>query len=266
MIAVAKWTIKQRKWSTVWWCVGIISLIILTLAVYPSIRNQTSQLDQSFNQLPDSAKALFTDTQDLFSPVGYLSSQLYYLMLPMILSILAIGMGASLIAREENDGTLELLLSRPVSRGRLVFEKALAGLSIIAIVTAVTLLTVLIMCKLVNMDVSLTAVAVSTIYSAALALLFGSIAYFVSSLGRWGRLTSIGISALVAILGYIISSLDQVVSWMRWPAKFFPFHYYHPGDMLQGHYTWWPLLFFIAISIALSFLSWVAFRRRDTGA
>lgn len=262
-MTVAKWTIRQRKWSTFWWAVGISSLIILTLIFYPTIRNQTSQLDKSFNQIPASAKALFTDTQDIFSPVGYLSSQLFYLMLPLILSILAIGMGAGLLSKEESDGTMELLLSRPISRGRLLANKALAGLVVLAIVGGVTTGVIVAMCKLINMDVGLGYVAIASLYSTTLALLFGSIALFIASLGRAGRLASIGVSALVGFGGYIIASLSSVVSWLEWPAKFFPFHYYHPGDILNGRYTWWPLLCFAGISIIFGFLAWLAFRRRD---
>lgn len=264
--SIAKWTIWQRRWSVFWWAIGISSLVVLTLVFYPTIRNQTSQLDQSFNQIPDSARALFTDTQDLFSPVGYLSSQLFYLMLPMLLSILAIGLGSSLIAREESDGTLELLLSRPVSRAELLINKTIGGAAILGVVGIVGLMATLLMCKLVKIDVGLFAVTVATLYSVMLAGLFGAIAFFISCLGRAGRLASIGITVLYAIAGYIISSLSSVVSWLDWPARFFPFHYYHPGEILNGHYTWWPLMFFLLISVVLGVLSWLAFRRRDSGA
>lgn len=265
MMPITKWTLRQRKWSTFWWALGIAALITLTLIFYPSIKNQTSQLDQSFNQIPQSAKSLITDTPDLFSPVGYLSSQLFYLMLPMLFSILAIGLGNSLISREENDGTLELLLARPVSRGKLVFNKALAGLVILAIIGAAALAVTVGVCKLVGINVGIANIAIATIYSVSLAGLFGAVAFFVASLGRTGRLASIGAAALIALLGYIISSLDTVVSWLKWPSKFFPFHYYQPGEILYGHHSWWPLVFFGLITLLLVVLSWLAFRRRDIG-
>lgn len=263
MMPVAKWTIWQRRWSVIWWSIGIIALVALTLAFYPSLRHQTAQLDKSFNQIPDSAKSLFTDTQDLFSPVGYLSSQLYYLMLPLILSILAIGMGSSLIAREESDTTLELILSRPVSRGKVILQKSIAGLIILCIVGAIAWLSVLAMVKIVGMDVGLVGITVASLYSVVLAGLFGALAFFVASLGRAGRLASIGAAAIVGLLSYIISSLSASVSLLKWPAKILPNHYYHPGDILYGHYTWTPLFVFLAIIVGLGFLSYIVFRRRD---
>lgn len=263
MLPIASWTLKTRKWSTLWWALGIAALIIVTLIFYPTIRNQTGQLDQSFNNLPQSAKSLFTDTQDLFSPIGYLSSQLFYLMLPMLLTILSIGLGSSLIVKEESDGTIELLLSRPLSRGRLVMGKGLAGLVIIGVVGLVASGVAVAMCRIINMNVGLADVFVAGIYATVLAMLFGSIAYWAASLGRAGRGASIGVAALVALGGYIISSLVDVVAWLKWPAKFSPTHYYHPGDILAGHYSWRPLVVYAVIILGFGFLAWVSFRRRD---
>lgn len=263
MIALTKWTLRQRKWSIIWWAIGVSALIILTLAFYPTIRDQTSQLDQSFNDLPQSAKALMTDTQDLFSPVGYLSSQLFYLNLPMLLTVLAISLGTGLVAKEESSGTIELLLSRPISRTRLIAQKALAGIVILAFVSLVSLLATVLMCKLINMNVSLGYIAIATVYAAALASLYGAIAYFMASLGRSGRLASIGVAAFIALVGYIIASLASAVSWLKWPAKFTPNHYYKPGEILQGNYRWWPFICFLLITLALGILAAVVFRRRD---
>lgn len=263
MLPIAGWTLKIRKWSTLWWVIGVSAFIFVTLIFYPTIRNQTGQLDQSFNNLPQSAKSLFTDTQDLFSPIGYLSSQVFYLMLPMLLAVLSIGLGSSLIAKEESDGTIELLLSRPISRGRLVAGKGIAGLVITAVVGLAATSAVILMCWAINMNVGLVNVLITGIYATVLAMLFGSIAFWVASLGRLGRGASIGVAALIALGGYIISSLVSMVSWLKWPAKVSPTHYYRPGEMLAGQYEWKPLAVFVVIILAFGLLAWLSFRRRD---
>jgi ABC-2 type transport system permease protein len=235
------------------------------MVFYPTIHNQTAQLDKSFNSIPASARALFTDTPDLFSPVGYLSSQLFYLMLPLLLTVLAIGLGSSLIAKEEDSRTIELLLSRPVSRQKLLAQKALAGASILAVVGLVSFVCTWAACELASLDVGAGAVGVATLYSVALAAVFGAIALLVASLGRWGRLASIGVAAMVGLVSYLVSSLVSVVGWLKWPAKFLPNHYYHPGEILHGSYEWWPLLGFgvvIAVCVGVAVL---AFFKRDVG-
>ncbi len=264
MKALIKWTLWQRRWSILWWSVGLVAFISLELSVYPSIKSQAAQLNQALEHLPGTVRSLF-GSQDLFSPVGYLNSRLFYLLLPMMLSILAIGLGSSLIAREETEGTLELLLSRPISRGRLTFAKALSGLAIVAIVVTVATLAMLILIKIVGLDVPLPRIIFAALQAMMLSLVFGSLAFAIASLGRLGRGASIGIASLIGLGGYIISSLESNVHWLRYPAELLPYHYYNPTSVLSGFYTWKVVGSFSLITLILSLLAWLSFRRRDIG-
>lgn len=265
MRPIIKWTFWQRRWSTVWWCAGVAAFIILNLAFYPAVRDQANELNKSFEQIPQSAKAFITDTGDFLSPEGYLSSQVFYLMLPMLLGVLAISLGSSLIAKEENDGTIELLLSRPVSRAKLLAAKAATGFLVLLAVGAASLITVVIMGWLVDIEVPLGNIALVTLLCTLFALALGNIAFYMSAIGRRGRLASIGVAALVGLGGYIITSLTSLASWLEWPDKLLPFHYYRPSEVLSGSYPWLNSLVFVGIVVVLGVLSWVAFRRRDTG-
>jgi hypothetical protein len=99
--------------------------------------------------------------------------------------------------------------------------------------------------------------------SLLLALLFGAIAFALTSMGAFGRGASIAVSALIALGGYVVSSLDSTVHWLQGPAKLFPYHYFTPAKFLEGQYNFIPALVFIAIILALVVLSWLFFRRRD---
>ncbi len=236
--------------------------IFINLVFYPTFKDQAGEFEKTFQQLPDATRQLFTDTGDFFSPVGYLSSQVYYLMLPMLLSVLAISLGVSLIGREEKDGTIELLLARPVSRAKLLLGKAAVGIIILGAVGLVATATALVMCKAVNIDVSAVNVLWASLVSMVLALCFGSIAFLISTSGR-AKSASVGLASLIALGGYILVSLAGTVSWLKYPAKAFPFNYYHPSEILEGRYSWFNLVFFGAVIILASIFSWLAFRRRD---
>lgn len=263
MLSIIKWGLLARRWSTIWWCIGIVSLIGINVLLYPSFRDQSAQLEQSFSQIPEAAKALFTDTGDFLSPVGYLSSQIYYLMLPLILSILTISMGSSLVTKEEQEGTLELLLSRPISRTKLISAKALVAFIIISTVTIVTTISTLIFASIAEIEVGLDKIALATLLSAILSVLFGIIAFCLSAFGGFGRSISVSIAALVAFGSYIISSLGEVVSWLSGVAKFLPFNYYQPAEVMYGTYNWRYAGVFVLIIIALFIISIIGFRKRD---
>ncbi len=263
MFSVFKWTLWQRRWSTLWWSLGIVSLITLTLSFYPTIHNQAAQLNKSFGSLNNSTLALFGGT-DFFSPVGYLNSQLIYLMLPLLLIILGVGLGSSLIGREESEGTIELLLARPISRPRLILAKALAGAFIIFLVTTIGSLVTIGLAKVVNMGIPLTNIAMACLACFMLVLTFSAIAFLLSSTGR-GRASALGITIVYTLGGYIIGSLANTVHGLRIPSMLFPYHYYQSADILRGTFNWSSITFFgIFIGVCL-ILALLSFRRRDLG-
>lgn len=256
------WELKQRKWSIMWWSLGIVFFIAINLAFYPSFRDQSQELANAFNDIPESAMSLISDTGDFFSPVGYLSSQVYYLMLPMLLGILCISLGSSLLAKEERDGTIELLLSRPISRSKLLAGKALAGIIIVSVMAVLALITTILLVRVVKLPVGSWHIIQTTCVTYLLSLSFGAVAFLLTSTGR-ARAGSIGIATLFALGGYIIASLQNAAEWLRWPARFFPFNYYQPAEILQGTYNWNRVLFIFSVITMSAILSTLAFRKRD---
>lgn len=263
MLSVIKWTLRQRRWSTFWWILGIFGFIFLNIIFYPTFKNQAAELQKSFENLPAAAVQLLGGSTDFFSPVGFLNSQVFFLMLPMLLSILAIGMGTSLMGREEQDGTIETLLARPISRTQLLLAKAKAGTLELALVTIASLLTTIGLARAVGLtEVSPLDMIEVTFACFMMALSFGAIAFLLSATGR-ARGASIGIATFIALGGYLISSLSGTVHWLKTPSIFFPFHYYKSEDILRGTMNWLNILVFVAVIAVCGIVSWVAFRRRD---
>jgi ABC-2 type transport system permease protein len=224
MRAILWWGLWERKWSMLWWSVGIAVYILINLSVYKTIQGSQEQLNQALQTLPTAAKALFTQTGSFLTPVGYLDSKIYYLILPMLLGILAIGLGSSLLSKEEQSGTLELLLARPMSRTKLLTSKLAVGLIVIVVVGL--------------------AVLVVTALSAK---------------------ASSGIAAFLLLAGYVASSFEGLVHWLRWPAKLLPYHYYQTSAVLTGTYNWWNATYFVVGIAVFVLLAFIGFRRRDIG-
>jgi ABC-2 type transport system permease protein len=262
MKSVIKWTMRQRKTSTIWWSVAMAAFIFINMIFYPSFKNDAAELQKSFENLPDAAVQLFGGSTDFFSPVGFMNSQIFFLMLPMILGIFAISLGAGLLAREEQDKTIEGLLARPISRTKLLQAKATTGVILLFIVSLVGLFTVIITSKVVGLEISNPSLIQAMFVCYLFALSLGSIAYFLTATGR-ARGAGIGVAAFVGIGGYLISSLAGTVSWLSGPSKLFPFEYYQSEAILRGTYNWNNIWYFVILIGVCKLLSWVAFRRRD---
>ncbi|MGZ4410309.1 MAG: ABC transporter permease subunit, partial [Gaiellaceae bacterium] len=97
-----------------WWALGLVGLVALMISVYPSVRGNRS-LNQLVNDYPDALKGFvaFGGELDYVSGAGYLGSELFSLMIPLLLLVAAIGAGSRAIAGEEESGTLDLLLANP---------------------------------------------------------------------------------------------------------------------------------------------------------
>lgn len=261
MFAVIKWTLWQRRWSIFWWSLGVVALVGVTLAFYPTIHDQANQLNKSFGGLSKSTLDLFGGT-DFFSPVGYLNSQIIYFTLPLILSILGIGLGSSLVGREETDGSIESLLSRPISRSRLLTAKAFAGILNLLLVTFIGSITTILLASLVNMGVPVGYIVTACGVMFMLVLSFSSVSFLLAATGR-GRVAALGVAVGYALGGYIIASLAASVDWLKNPSLIFPYHYYRTADILSGTFNWSAVIFFGFLTIGCGLLAWLSFRGRD---
>ncbi len=265
MIPIIGATLWQRRWSTFWWAFGISVFMVISLAFYPTFRDQAAQINQALSHLPETAKSLLSDTNSFTTPEDFLSGRVFYLMLPLLLSIMSIMIGSSLIAVEEDSGTIELILSKPVSRWKLLAAKALAGIIILSAVSIAALFSALIIGHLVHIGVSVLNIEVATLFAVILSLLFGALAFAITTFGRSARTASAGAAAFIALGSYVVSSLAGVVSWLHWPAKALPHHYYRPSEILYGNYGWHNAVGLLLAVVILAIISWMAFRRRDIG-
>ncbi|MEO8104735.1 MAG: ABC transporter permease subunit [Candidatus Saccharibacteria bacterium] len=263
MLSIVKWTLWRRRWSILWWSIGVVILVLVTLAFYPSIHNQAASLNKSFGGLSNNTLALFGGT-DFFSPVGYLNSQLIYLMFPLLLIILGIGLGSSLIGREETDGTIEVLLSRPISRTKFLFSEALAGGLVIFVVAGIGSAVLIVMAQAVHLGIPAVNIAAACFSCYMLVLTFSAVAFLLSATGR-GRAAALGIAVVYALGGYIFGSLASTVDWLKNPSLIFPYHYYRSADILRGTFDWSSILFFALFVAGCILLSWLSFRKRDLG-
>lgn len=265
MITIVKWTLWQRRWSMFWWSVGIFFLIFINMIFYPSFKDEAAELQKSFDQLPEGTLQFIGGSTDFFSPVGFLNSQIFFIMLPLLLSVLAISLGSSLIAKEEQGRTIETLLARPISRPKLLLAKALAGTIILGLITLVGLITTVVIAREVELtEVSPINIALASFVCYVLTLSFGAVAFALSAAGR-ARVASVGIATTFALGGYIVSSLDATVDWLKIPSKIFPFYYYQPEDILRGTIDWVNVLFFAGVISVSAVISWLVFRNRDIG-
>lgn len=265
MMAIIRSNLWQRRWFILWWCLGVAAFIALEICFYPALKGQTAQLNKSFSQIPASVKSFIGDSGDYFSPTNYLNSRVFYLVIPILFAVLMIGLGSSLLAREEQDGTLELLLSRPISRSRLLAGKAMSGLVITGSVALAGLFVCVGLSKAVGLPNSVAEISAAMLLSYLMCLVFGAFAFMLSAIGQRARALSIGLTTFVFVASYAITGFTATIAWAKWPARFLPYYYFNPQRMLTGHFTWGPVLGYAAAILLYIIIARLGFQKRDIG-
>ena len=265
MKPIILWELKQRKSYFFWWTIVTISLLALLLLIYPSIHSQANQLNKVLNQLPATIRDLKTGGSqvDISSPVGYLNSQVYYLTLPLLQIIMAIGLGSSLLAHDEQNHTLELLLARPVSRVKLLTAKALSGVGLVVVVGIVSSIITLWLAKIVSLQISDMHLLLASFYCTLFSLSFGVIAFTLTAVSTLTRRLSIAVAVVISFGSYLLATLSSLSHYIETPAKFLPYHYYNPTQILEGHVVTGLNIYLVGILILGCVVSWLGFRRRD---
>jgi ABC-2 type transport system permease protein len=259
-------TLRDQRISLLWWSVGLLAACLLTTGLYPSVRQNAESLSEVIESLPEGLRrALVGASADFFSPSGYLQARLFALFVPLLLLIYTIGAGSRAIAGEEEQKTIDILLSTPVPRRRVLLDKALALLLATAglgsVVWAVLLATG------PPFDVSVgpgpLAAAVANVF--LLATAFGAIALAVGAATGRGGLAA-GVTSGVAAGSYLVDVLALSVDGLEWLERGTPIFYYRSTEPLTRGLD--PVNGAVLAGIALIAVAvaFVTFERRDLAA
>lgn len=262
MNAVIMWELKRRRWFVLWWTIGIAALIAITVLAYKAIGHDAAKLNSSFDSISSSAGGFFGGS-DFFSPIGYLSSQIYYILLPIMIIIMATTLASGLMNRDENDSTVEYTLARAMSRRRLLLAKAIVGLVVITAVCALTYAVTVATVQFAGIHIGQWDLLVTHVLSFAFSASFGVIAFALMAASQLTRKVATSVAIILAFGGYVVSSLAGLVHWLETPAKFMPYHYYDTVGLLGGHVGRGLIIYIVGITILAAIVATVGYSRRD---
>jgi ABC-2 type transport system permease protein len=207
-LRIVERSLRDRRRGLVFWAIGIATYVALIVAFWPSIRGD-SAMSEAIKNYPDVMKEFFGGAAsfDYTKPGGFLNTQLFSLMAPLFLAAFAIGYAASIVAGEERDGQLDLVLSTPVSRQRILLEKALAVALGVGALTLVTLGVILGVGVAVDLGIGVANVVAACGGAGLVALVYGSLTLAVAA-ATGNRSLAIGIGWAAFAAGYLLEALS----------------------------------------------------------
>ncbi len=259
--AVALPVLRQRRRPLVAWALAVAALAAMYIAFWPSIGADGDVMAAYVDALP----ARLVDAMGLgaiATPAGYLASTVYGIICPALLLVLAVGSAAQLLAAVEEDGTLELELTSPVSRRQVYLERLLALWASLVVVVAALTVAVLVTSPLADLEIGAGRLLAVSTGLLALALAVGTLTLATgAATGR--RTAALAVGAGLAVASYVAHALGTAVGGAAWLTDVSPWSWYLGDDPLATGFDVGGLLLLAALTVVAAVAGLVAFERRD---
>jgi ABC-2 type transport system permease protein len=217
--------------------IGSAALVTWVSFVYPVLRD-SEEMKGFIDDLPSGILAVFgIDTAVYLTGAGFLQAQFYSLFGPLMIIGLAISLAVGATASEEKNGTMDILLSVPLSRVRLIVQKASMVATLVAVVVMTMVGTLLVLNIALDLGLSVEGVIAVNLSLGLLGLVFGGVTLLVGAFS--GRPSSaIGVGVLAAMVAWFVDAFAGLFDWLEIPARVSPFSWYlDGGPLINGWVT-----------------------------
>ena len=261
MRTTLRYTLSSLRGQIIGWGLGVAALGLILVPFYDVFVEQQGDFMQMIENYPEEFLAFFGgDAAAIATPKGYLN--MYgFSMLPVIVGIFAVLAGSGLLARDEENGRLDLIVAHPVSRTRFFWGRVLAFVAGTVGILILGWLGFSVLLGGSSLDVSWLEMALPFLPLLAQALIYGAVALLLSMLLPSQRLAAAG-AGILMVTSYFVTSMASLNERLATVAQFLPYDYFQGGDALDG-LDWASFLGLLAVSGVLAAAAWWRFERRD---
>ena len=261
-------TLRDYRWPTLAWGLGLGFMIMLTLVTYSTqitagaAQEEAAKLALQFNFF---GEPIATNTA-----TGYTTWKVLDLSVPAMLCIWTVLAGARMLRGEEDKGSMDVLLSTPQSRTSVILQKLLAFGIALAIVGILMALLAVLGEVSGGVVVDWWGAIVMGLNASLLAAMFGVLALFISQFTQ-SQGAAAGAAGALMVLSFLLDSIGRsivnpVTSFLQHLS---PFYYYNWNKPLiaQSEFAGnvWGYVILIALVVVLAGASVYLFTRREIG-
>jgi ABC-2 type transport system permease protein len=251
-------TLFEKRWMALWWTLSSVALTIFIVIFFPTLKDS---FGEAVKNMPESMRSLIGNVEDYQQLGGYLTVQVFQQMifLPLILGVI---LCTGLLAGDENEGTLQTLLTHPISRTKVYLHKLAASAVILWIVTFGFFVGSWIGSLLISEHVDLWRLLQATFMAWLVGMAVSLIGFALAAItGK--RALSGSIAGAYAFVMYVITSLVATVAALKIPEYLSPFHYFNNPSPLKATFDYGDMFVLLIASVVFIVLGYALFVRRD---
>ena len=257
-------TYRQTWKQMLYWGLGLAALALMVVLMVPLFDMQ--DIKDLLGSFPPIILAMVGVGKELeifatnegFVAMGFFGKS------ALIFAVYPVVMGMRITANEEDTGTMDLLLSLPLQRARVIIEKFLAySVSIVGVV-ALIYLGMQLGVSMAGIDLDVGRLAEVTFYLIPLMVFVMAVTTLIAVVVR-RRSVALGIVTAFVIASYMLQAIGAVAEGTAAePIGAISFlTYYNAGDILIEGFIWPHITGFILLSAALLLASLFQYERRD---
>jgi ABC-2 type transport system permease protein len=254
-------TLRDQRWALLGWACGLAFISLFLLYFYPFI-SRASEVLKVLDSLPPFIKNLVGKNNFMATPEGFLNLQPFSILAPLLFIVIAIGKGGDATAGEEERGTLDLLLSQPLPRWRLVLAKFAADAAALLFLALAFWGSMAFGTWLFGVAVDWLRLAQVIFSLLLLGLTFLSMSLAIGCLSGKRKL-SLGVSGGFALVTYLINAYAPMIEGLRSYRIFSPFYYYNGRAVLINGLDPTHALVLAGLTVVLFAAAIFFFSRRD---
>lgn len=256
--------LKDRRVSTIAYCVVAAGTLLMYMALYPSIHASMAKFEEIYASYPQSFyEALGIQNFTLGTLEGYLAVEYFSIVWLLLAIFFATSKAGAGLAGEVEKGMMNFYLMLPISRGKLYTAKYISFIAVLILFILSSIVAIIPLAGIYDIDV----VAGRMWQVAVISVLFTWAIYAVSIClsalfsERSKVYMIVGSVLLIQYIMYVIAGLKKDWDWLY---NYTIFHYYDAQGILNGHsLEWQSIVLFLVIIVIFSITGYVVFRRRD---
>ena len=260
MFTVFRYTLRRSRGAIIGWGIGLAVLSIMMGSLFDMMATSGDLIVEYMESMPELAEMF--NFGSMSTPIGWLDVE-YFSFVPLIIGLFVAGVGASLLARDEERGTLDLILAHPVSRTALFWGRFLATTLVIFILLLICWASLLLsMIWSENFTIPMFELLLPFVSLFGILMFFMTLALLFSMLLPARSMASM-LTAMLVVASFFITFLSGAVDQLESAADFSPLTYLETATAIDDglNLTWFGV--FMAIDLALALISWQLFQRRD---
>ena len=262
MVALVWHTLRRLRWHIIGWSLGMAYMGSLIIIFADNLASQMALMEKLLNSMPEGMMDFFGGLEGFATPAGFIDGKLFS-QLPIMLGIFAIIVGAGLVVSDEENGMMDILLGRPISRSTLFFSRVLGVILASIIILVAGAMSAIIPLAWVDIGISADKMMLAFLPAWVQVLFFLSLTLFLSMILPSQKIAA-SVAGVYLIFGYVIDGMANITDKLSTVAIFSPMKYYQGGAILLDERLRWDWLagvFFFAVLFAL--LAWRKFLTRD---